>query len=187
MKTSLLLGVALAAGAALAAQAAPLNGTFSAAVGVAPLAGLLSIGSVLDITGAFATGGTGDLAGVGFGTPVTGLPDPLTLADGQSFSFTLMGFGSFTGTTSLTVVAGPSGARVGSFYALGTFTPSFGGYTPGPASVTAALTQTGGPGSAVSFGFTFASPPTRTDVPAPAALAMFGLGLLGLGLARRGR
>lgn len=186
MRSSLLLGVALAAGAALAANASPIAGSFSASVGVAPIAGLLSVGSVLDLTGAAATAGTGDLSGVTFGTPVTGLPDPLTLADGQAFSFTLTGFGSFTGTTSLTSVTGPATARVGSFYALGTFTPSFGTFTAGPASVTASLTQTGGAGSAVSFGFTFASPPAPT-VPAPAALAVFGLGLMGLGLARRAR
>lgn len=186
MKSSLLLGVALAAGAALAAHASPIAGTFSAAVGVAPLAGVLSVGSLLDLTGTFATGGTGDLSGVPFGNPVTGIADPFTLADGQAFSFTLVGFGSFSGTTSLTTVTGPATARIGSFYALGTFTPSFGGFTAGPASVTASLTQTGGAGSAVSFGFTFASPPTPT-VPAPAALAVFGLGLMGLGLARRAR
>ena len=34
---------------------------------------------------------------------------------------------------------------------------------------------------------TFAAPITNTEVPEPGLVAVFGIGLLGLGLARRGR
>jgi hypothetical protein len=178
---NLLAGTALAFGAATAANAVPVNGTFEGSTSVGPFAGLLAVGSSIDILSALGVSGTGDLSAVS-STPLT-VATPVVLSVGSLLDFTLSGFGSFSGTISAATLTSLPTGRIVSIAVMGTFTPSFGSFTPGPAKVTGAATQTGGAGSSVSFSFTFDS----TPVPAPAALAIFGLGLVGLGLARRAR
>lgn len=189
----LLAGTALALGAITSAHAVAINGTFAGALDVTTPAALLNVGSVLDINDGIATGtGTGDLSGVTFGTTITGVPTPWTVDNGQTFEFTLDGFGSFSGTTSGVLLTPGSTAtnRTVRIFALGDFTPTIAGFDPGPASITGSFTQTGGEGSAVSFSFTFSSPPDEPPpppppTPSPATLALFGLGVAGLGLSRR--
>lgn len=183
----LLAGTVLALGVSGAASAAPIIGTF-AGNGVVTTPGvLINVGSSLALTGGFATVGTGDLSTIVAGNPITGLTNPFTLSNGNTFDFTLTGFGSFTGTTSGTLLTPGSDEqnRTIRFFGLGEFAPTFGGFTAGPASITGAFTQSGGADGAVSFSFSFASPPQTDVLPAPATLALFGLGLVGIGLAKR--
>ncbi len=72
-------------------------------------------------------------------------------------------------------------SRAIAFFAIGSFTPSFGGPDADPAPITGSFTQAGGALGAVSFSVTSASPP------APTALALFGVALAGLGCAARAR
>lgn len=185
----LLAGTALAFGVAFAAHAAPALGSFPGAISVDTPGVNIAIGNTVNLNSGVATGvGTGDFSGVALGTPISAVGTPFTMANGETFSFTLDGFGSFTGTTSSTnLTINSATSRSIEFFALGTFMPTFGGFTDSPASVTGAFTQTGGAAGAVSLSFTFSSPPAPppVDTPTPATLAIFGLGLAGLGLARR--
>lgn len=185
----LLAGTALAMGMAFAANAAPVTGTFPGAVSVDTPGVNIVIGTVVNLNTGVATGvGTDDLSGVMLGTGISAVGTPFTIANGSTFSFTLNGFGAFSGTTSSTnLTVNSATSRSVEFFALGDFVPTFGGFTAGPASITGAFTQTGGAAGAVSLSFTFASPPAPPpgDTPTPATLAIFGLGLAGLGFARR--
>jgi PEP-CTERM motif len=111
-----------------------------------------------------------------------------------TFSFGNSAFGSFTSTESelTAVTTGSSSASVTYLFegnwTAGTYPTAFTGNTY-PASVTLTINQTGGPGSALSVGGTFAVPPTPvTVVPEPSTMAIAGLGALGLigyGIRRR--
>lgn len=187
----ILLGTVAAAAMSVSAHAAPLNGTASVSnVGVSGPA-LLAAGQAYTLGTTFNVvgGASDDLApfnGTTFG-PIT-----FTATAGQTFSFDSAN-GDFTG--SVVTVLGTSSAlsRTLDVYVLGTFTPEgatlgAGPFTPGPASVTIAFSQTGPSGSVISSSFTLASPPAPPPgVPAPAALALFGLALAGLGVAARAR
>ncbi len=194
MKNILLAGAAVLA-LGTAAHAAPMIGTFPGAISVAAPGVNIAPGVTLNLGAGQATGaGTGDLSGVAaFSTPISGVTSPFTVANGSAFAFTLDGFGTFSAPSigSLSLVVNSATSRAIDFFALGTFTPSFGAFVPDPASITGSFTQTGGALGAVSFSFTFASPPAPPPpppgVPAPAALALFGVALAGLGLASRAR
>lgn len=189
----LLIGAALALSTSTVAIAAPALGTFGAAVFTGTFSGTLDVGSTITTTaGITTTGGTGDLASLSAGTLLTGITTPFTVQDGSAFTFTTSG-GAVSFTTGALGLFNTSldnaaiNNRVVSFQALGTFTTTLGGFDGGPASITGSLTQTGGPDSAVSYSFTFSSPPAVTPppVPAPAAIGFLGLGVLALGLRRR--
>lgn len=191
-----LLATAAAAAAmcvTVAAQAAPIVGTGSfGSLGVTAVPGsgngeVIGVGSTFNFAFVGWGGGTGDLAAVPVMTVIGTAPITASLA--APVAFNIPGWGSFAGSVTQASQQGPAANRIVDLFALGTFTPTFGGFTPGPMSMTWSATQTGpvNPNQqrAISVSWTIASPPV--PIPEPMSLALVGAGLLGAGLASRRR
>jgi hypothetical protein len=184
--TKLLAATALALSMATAVEAAPITGTGAIALfGVTNIPpGGIDVGTNFQFGASLFDTGTSDLASV---APMTLLTtNAITATIGSAVSFT-SSFGSFTGVVSSATAEGPAANRAVIVYALGTFTPSgaLGSFDAGAMSLTFTANQTGGPTAAVSASYTIASPPAPPPVPEPMSLALFGLGLAGLGVAMR--
>jgi hypothetical protein len=144
--------------------------------------GLINVGTTFSFANSFFSSGTGDLAGVAPGSPVT--TGAVTAANGAAVTFSA-DWGSFVGSVVTTSLSFSSGNRVVDIAVLGTFTPlgDFASYDPGAMSIIFSMTQPSVGGS-VSGSYSLASPPTVT-VPEPVSLSLLGAGLLAFGVARR--
>ncbi len=191
--TRLFSAAALIAGLSFTgtAQASPIMATGSVAVlGVSyNPTGLIATGTTFTFAFSVFGGGTGDLALVPIGSPLT--TAAITATVGTPVSF-MAPWGSFSGNVTQADDEGDALNRVVDVIALGTFTPMAGppdlsGFDPGPMSLTFSATQTGGPNSAVSASYTIASPPAFEDVPEPMTMTLLGLGLVGSAVAARRR
>lgn len=176
---TLLASAALAVVAPTVASAATVVGSLSAAlIGVTSSTPLIGSGSTFSngFTIVSSTGGDFSVIPAGFNISL----DSLTASVGSLVSFS-SGFGSFSGSVQ-TVTLAPN---VVSFYALGSFVPTFGGYDAGPASITFSFTQTGGANSAISGSFSLASPPSGVPEPATWGMMIAGAGMAGAAVRRR--
>jgi hypothetical protein len=120
----------------------------------------------------------------GYFTGVTGLPAPtsfgatsLDTGNLAGFTFTNSAYGTFTSTGGIIFTQTDQFLNV---YLIGTFKPTQAGFDETPASVQITYTKTG---STITGGLTLSVPPAPI-VPEPTSIAMAGIGLATLGLAR---
>lgn len=127
---------------------------------------------------------------VGFLAPLDTftVPNPTNFGSLASFSWSMGGVGSFAATS---IVKGPvtSGTQATAiWYIYGTYTVGSDYANAGAvlgAIKTISLTQTGGPGHAISYSGSVYVPPPNSNIPEPATLILLGSGALLLGFRSR--
>jgi hypothetical protein len=176
---------------AASANAIPVNGTDSiSSLTVMSSSTHLTVGDSITLLDSLFGSGTGDLSVIPVSTKVTYV-NPFTAAVGGTIDWSDANGDTFSGTISVATLATPNPLqRALDLFAVGTFTPAgvLGAFTPGPMSETLALTETDSPTGGISFSgsATIASPPAAPpSTPEPGSLALLGVAVSGLGIARR--
>ena len=120
------------------------------------------------------------------GTPLT--ESPIIATAGSAYSFT-SSVGSFSGLVTGTPILLTQNAlsRTLSLFVLGIFTPAgtLSGFTAGSLTETFSFTETDTTSGFASFSFSATLASVGNPTPEPWAVTLFGVGLLGLALARR--